>query len=55
MLWHRDGRGSRHGKIMCVMMGDGRRAEERAEEREMSVSDQRFYLMTNRYFLFHKP
>jgi hypothetical protein len=44
---------ARHGKIMCVMMGDGRRTEER--EREMSVSDQRFYLMTNWYFLFDKP
>ena len=37
------------------VMGDGRRAEERAEERERCVSDQRFYLTTNRYFLFHKP
>ena len=31
-MWHRDGRGSRHGNIMCVMMGDGRRAEERERD-----------------------
>jgi hypothetical protein len=37
------------------VMGDGRRAEERAEERERCVSDKQFYLTTNRYFLFHKP
>ena len=56
MLWHRDGAPA--VMVNHVMMGDGCHAEETAaeerERRERCVSDQRFYLKTNR-FLCHKP
>jgi hypothetical protein len=37
VLWHRDGRGGRRGKYH--VMGDGRHAEERAEERDVCLTN----------------